>query len=150
MGESKVRLIVGAVLSGALLALYAFVLVEAIQFARAATGAKEPTDGAFWILHAIGGLVSALVAAQLAVVPEPGGTTKMRLFVLGGVEADKTATTIALVYLFVWLALGFAAVIFGLVRYENPVPELADFAKTWIGLALAAVYAYFGIKPAGK
>jgi hypothetical protein len=145
MANATVRLITGAVISGALLALYALVLVEAIQFARGASG-RPPTEGAYWILQTIGGLVSALVTAQLALAPRPGDGGGARLFVLGGVPAGKAATAIALLYLAVWLALGFAAVVFGLVRYQQLVPPLADFAREWIGLALAASFAFFGIR----
>jgi fumarate reductase subunit D len=147
MADKTIRLIAGALIAGALLGLYAFVLVEAIQYARGK--GESPTEGAFWILHTIGGLVSALVAAQLAVTPRPGDTGRVRLFVLGGMPADTMATIIAVLYLAVWLALGFAAVIVGLVDYKHEVVRLADFAKAWIGLALAAAYAYFGIRAPG-
>jgi len=143
MGNETVRLIVGAAISGALLGLYGFVLFDAIQYARGASP-KFPTEGAFWVMNTIGGLVSALVAAQLALAPRPG--EQARLFVLGGAPADTKATAIALLYLGVWLVLGFAAVIFGLIRYEHVLLPLADFAKAWIGLAVAAAYAFFGLR----
>jgi hypothetical protein len=144
MADTGTRLFVGGILSGALLALYGYVLVLAILYAIDARK-TEPTAGAYWILHAIGGLVSALVAAQLAVA---GGTGKAsNLFVLGNVPAEGGAATLALIYLGVWLILGLAAVVCGLVQYKREVPPLADFAKAWIGLALAAAYAYFGVRP---
>lgn len=151
--DEKVRLFVGALISGILLLLYAYVLGDAISYAwgwkdELAAGKRVPTDGALWILQALGSLVSALVAAQLAVAPRPGDARR-GLFVLGGAEG-KPATIIALAYLLVWLALGFVAVIAGLVHYKYAVPALADFAKGWLGLAMAAAYAYFGIKAAGQ
>jgi len=146
MGNERVRLIVGAAIAGTLLGLYGFVLVEAILYAKGVMQ-RPPTDNAFWVMHAIGGLVSALVAAQLAVTPLTN--QRARLFVLGGAQADTPATIIALVYLGVWLVLGFAAVIFGLVNASHDVPQLADFAKAWIGLAVAAAYAFFGMSASG-
>lgn len=152
--EEKVRLLVGALVSGVLLLLYAYVLGDAIAYAWGwkdglRAGHQLPTEGAFWILQTIGSLVSALVTAQLAVAPRPGDPGKAELFLLGGAEG-KWATIIALAYLAVWLLLGFAAVIAGLVHYEHSVPELAAFAKAWIGVAVAAAYAYLGIKAPGR
>lgn len=142
MNQDRIRLIVGAAIAIVLLGLYAYALVEAICLAYEGGNPKQLPDGTSFLLHMLGGLVSAVVAARLAVtergkVPESERTG----------SDDRLATIVSLLYLGAWLALGVAAVSVGIVEQWNKVTALTDFAKAWIGLAIAAAYAYFGIQP---
>jgi hypothetical protein len=46
-----------------------------------------------------------------------------------------------------WIGMGFAAFVVGELWFPDKVPALTTFAEAWLGLAVAAGYAYFGIEP---
>ncbi|MFL6856936.1 MAG: hypothetical protein ACJ8EB_03395 [Allosphingosinicella sp.] len=139
------RIVVGGLVAGALLALYVYVLVLAVLYAVGITH-KEPTANAFWILQTIGALVSALVTAVLALAANgstgSGGATKLHVL---GVPAEGPVAILAIAYLVAWLACGFVAVVVGLLQYKVEVPQLGAYARAWIGVAIVAAYAYFGL-----
>jgi hypothetical protein len=47
----------------------------------------------------------------------------------------------------VWVFNGLVALIIGVMLFPNANQTLSDAGTTWLGLAVAAGYAYFGIKP---
>jgi hypothetical protein len=102
-------------------------------------------EGMAQALSLIGGLVSALVIAELAVT-KPGE--------LPAVGAIRTAAApnppallkaISLVYVLVWIAAGFLAFIQG-VYHPTVLPALTTLGQAWLGLAVASAYAYFGLQ----
>ena len=147
MAQANTRLIVGGMIAALFLALYGCVLVWAILYAQGLVDRLPGTD-AFYVMNIVGGLVSAVVVAELAITATgsaPGGGTLMAS--PAAAAATPGPQRLATVYVFVWLALGVAALVFGLMARGRDVPQLMEFAKTWLGLAIAAAYAYFGIKP---
>lgn len=77
MTNDKLRLFVGAIISLVLLGFYAYTLLQAIGYAaslppRPGPAGPPPTDNAYWVLQMIGALVSALVAAELALTARGG------------------------------------------------------------------------------
>jgi membrane associated rhomboid family serine protease len=56
------------------------------------------------------------------------------------------------IFIFVWLVCGVITVIFGFILSGEKefVPPFTAAAKAWFGVAIAAVYAYFGIRPNGS
>ncbi len=150
MSQSSTRLIVGAIIAALFLALFGFVLIEAILYAQKMSP-DAPSEEAFYIMNVVGGLVSAVVVAELAVTAT-GDAPAGRMF--APARAAGTSDSVApgprlfaILYVFVWLALGAAALLFGFMDYEVKVPPLIEFAKTWLGFAIAAAYAYFGLQP---
>jgi predicted metal-binding membrane protein len=99
-------------------------------------------------LSIIGGLISALVVAELAITP-PGETPIGRAFgvTATGEPLRKTKFLVSL-YLIIWLVTGVYAFMIGL--RETGIQALSDLGQTWFGLAIAALYAYFGLKPQGR
>jgi hypothetical protein len=102
-------------------------------------------EGMAQALSVIGGLISALVIAELAIT-KPGE--------LPAVGAVRTAAApnppallkaISLVYVLVWIAAGFWAFIQG-VYHPTVLPALTTLGQAWLGLAVAAAYAYFGLQ----
>src|SRR5262249_4790479 len=98
----------------------------------------------------IGGLVSALVIAELAVT-KPGEAPIARA--IGGESAGPTLnwtlTLVTMIYLGVWGIAGLAADVVG-TMWERAEPQPpTDLGQSWLGLAVAAAYSYFGISPAG-
>jgi hypothetical protein len=148
MSQSSTRLVVGGIIAALFLGLFGYILIHAILYAQKLWPTPPSADG-FYLMNIIGGLVSAVVVAELALTAT-GGVPTGRTF---APEADADSAgpqprRLAIIYVFVWLALGMAALLFGLLNRQVDVQPLIDFAKTWVGLAIAAAYAYFGIQPA--
>ena len=150
MGNTK--LLFGALIAIILLGLYAYSLIEAIQLALSdQPGAFSP--GLSHTLATVGGLVSALVIAELAIT-KPGDKPGVRELVAAdpaapapSARAKRTAGLIGVIYVLVWIALGLAAYVVGAMLHPEKVQALTDFGQSWLGLAVAAGYSYFGISP---
>lgn len=102
------------------------------------------SEGVNVILNLVGGLVSALVVAELAIT-QPGEFPSAQI-----VRRRSTKPGIAKIvstgFIVVWLLGGAVAVLMYLL-YPNAIPTtLSEFAKAWLGLALASAYSYLGIK----
>jgi hypothetical protein len=146
------RAIFGGALAVVLLIFYVYAVWYACLAAACVGGSTGCTGyspqlpaGVGVILTVVGGLLSALAIAELA-VSDPGSIPTGRLVTgplpaLGGAMAIITA-----VYLTVWMICGVAMVIVGLLRFPDAVPVLTEAAKGWLGLAVGAAYAYFGLK----
>lgn len=159
----NVKLLLGGVLSFALLGLYIYSIVQAIRVAgecaERAAAVKNHTPNAelcdaqksnlgnvSLILNLIGGLISATVVGVLAAT-KPNDLPAKGLFATNiGEVVEGISAYLPLIYILVWVGCGMAMVVFGLLVYEDdPAPPLTAQAKAWLGAAVAAVYAYFGI-----
>ncbi|MEO7838053.1 MAG: hypothetical protein ABIU06_01750 [Anaerolineales bacterium] len=153
------KFVMGSLLAIALLVGYVYFIYSAIAIVRCATteGCTERkltdfTDQMAFGLTSIGGLISALVTAELAIT-KPNKSPQARIFdsKIALQQRDSTLTRIVSVvtwaYLIIWLVAGGAAVLVGYFQHAKVLQPLTDFAQAWMGIALAAVYAYFGIDP---
>lgn len=147
------KIVFGGLVAIILLGLYVYATVYSILAAQCLAGgactqySKDLNDGVATILNLVGGLVSALVIAQLAVtapnaapgasLTDPQTTTEF---------TKKIVTIVSVAYVAVWLACGLASLVVGYLRYPNLVPQLTASAKSWLGLAVAAGYAYLGLR----
>jgi hypothetical protein len=105
------------------------------------------TDGMITALTLIGGLVSALVIAELAIT-RPGHTPGARTLEGGtSTRVTNTVKIVTAVYLLVWVAAGLSAFVVGYMQHPKVLQPLTDLGQSWLGLAVAAAYVYFGIKP---
>jgi hypothetical protein len=148
------KLAFGGVISLILLALYVYSVWLAILVVNCVSGSgctAHPlthfTDGMVQALTLIGGLVSALVIAELALTV-PGEAPMARA--LDSSASSTKQTTLKVVtglYLFVWLCAGLAAYFVGQMQHPKVLQPLTDLGQSWLGLAVAAGYAYFGIRP---
>jgi hypothetical protein len=142
----------GAGLALALLAIYttaAMVMILAILEAcpdtpDCATLSDRFGHGYIYVLTTVGGLVSALVVGQLGAA-HPGelpgaaqraGQSRLRRIASG---------TVIAIYLIVWAGVGFASLIVGVMLYPDAISTVSDMGTVWLGLAVSAGYAYFGI-----
>jgi hypothetical protein len=99
------------------------------------------------IVTIIGGLVSALVISSLTIAA-PGDSPATTLMEQGSSEwAKQILNWMVIAYLFVWLGTGLMALVVGVMIYPNANSTLGDIGTTWLGLAVASAYAYFGLKP---
>src|SRR5215203_3603821 len=81
--------------------------------------------------------------AQLSVT-EPGKPPTLGSFRPEGRAATMVTGVVAL-YLLAWIATGLAALVVGVMLYPKVNQTLADIGTTWLGLAVSAAYAYFGL-----
>jgi hypothetical protein len=150
------RQLFGGLLSVILLLLFLFVLWEAFQAAAAviACGGDtscvrdarvhfgSPMEGA---LNTIGGLISAIVIAELAIT-KPTEIPAARLFAAVGAPPSGTgAKSAAVAYLSVWVLTGLAAYVWASLLHPDVLKPLTDYGNAWFGLAVASGYAYFGV-----
>lgn len=149
------KLLFGGLIAVILLGLYEYTVYEAIMVVTciAKSGCTQFTldDFTMGFAHAmnlIGGLVSALVIAQLAIT-EPGKAPVGREVSVAapGWEASWTLTIVTSLYLLVWVATGLAAYVVGTMWWPGKLQPLTDLGQGWLGLAVAAAYAYFGLSP---
>lgn len=104
-------------------------------------------DGLLFVVTSIGALVSALVVATLAKAP-PGGEIE----IAGATTAsrgDRFSHRMPWIYLGVWLLIGTAAVVVGVLMYPEVNQSVSDLGTAWLGTAITAAYAYFGIEAPG-
>jgi hypothetical protein len=105
------------------------------------------TDGTVFVFTTVGGLISALVVAALAKTT-PGNNPSEHLHDFGlGPDLEKRASLLVVIYLAVWMLTGVTALVVGVMLFPSASKTLSDAGTTWLGLAVAAGYAYFGIRP---
>lgn len=146
------KLIMGGLIAVILLGLYVYSVVFGIAVVDCLSTpgctrytASSFTDGMVQALTTIGGLVSALVIAELAITP-PQKPVMARA--ITGDDTPKTKSIIKWVtglYLLVWVATGFASYLVGQIQHPKVLQPLTDVGQAWLGLAVAAAYAYLGI-----
>lgn len=97
-------------------------------------------------LSIIGGLVSALVIAEMAVTKTGEAPAARMLADDASARSKNILKVVTMVYILVWLVAGLVAFMKGMY---NPavLPPLTSVGQSWLGLAVAAAYAYFGLKP---
>lgn len=152
MKDLDTKTLFGSIIAVCLLALYVYALSKAICVAWFGADGDVLREGVARTLATVGGLVSALVIAKLAVT-RPRENPAPQLFFAAGGAASETqeriqslADAIAIIYVAVWIGMGFFAFIVGELWFPDKVPALTTFAEAWLGLAVAAGYAYFGLE----
>ena len=147
------RAFFGALIAGLLLALYVYLVIEGASAVTCAIQANcsgplptEFTPEMTAALSVVAGLVSALVIAELSIT-EPGkAPVAQALDKNSSVNATRLVKAVAGLYLLVWVAMGSWALLIGL-KHASVLPAITNLGQAWFGLAIAAAYAYFGIKP---
>lgn len=143
----------GAALALILLLLFAGATLDWIYEILQKDGAEvTKTSGYIYVLTTVSGLVSALVIAQLSVT-KPGAVPTLAGMRPESAGGALTVNIVVAIYLLVWMLTGLAALVVGVML--SPVDAqgvatnrtIADLGTTWLGLAVSAAYAYFGISP---
>lgn len=147
------QLIFGGAIAIILLVFYAWAIISgacAVGHSSlpcsSIVGFTEPIQ---YVLNLIGALISATVVAVLGATKR-GNYPQLQLFkneIEGSLQ--RLAVIMPSLYIAVWLVFGTFMFTFGFFLYPDgdPVPAFAAHAKAWLGTAIAAVYAYFGITP---
>ncbi len=98
------------------------------------------------ILTTVGGLVSALVISELAATRPGANPTDRYITSKTPPGIRKAVNIVAALYLSSWIIVGLSAIIVGVV-YPGINRTITDVGTTWLGLAVASAYSYFGIRP---
>jgi len=130
---------VSAVIAVLLLGMYSYA-VWTVCWAPG-TAPSAPIDT---VLSLVGALVAALVIAVLAITP-PATSPGRTLAAAAGGRAEAVANWVVNLYLLVWLVCGIALVVTWM-RVPDATAAVVSAAKSWLGLAIAAAYAFFGLK----
>jgi len=156
--KEQIRDLVAQLIPIVLLSIYVFAIVMAISSTTQAARLCDTNalcaqnyharriEGVNLILNVIGGLVSALVIAELAIT-RPGDLPTAEILQKRVARASKRVVKIvSTVFVIVWLVGGTASLVM-YILYPNAIPAaLSEFAKAWLGLAIASAYSYLGIR----
>lgn len=147
----------GPIVAAVLLGIYCYLVWSAITIVTdcgTAAGCQPPAgeqynDQMASSLALIGGLVSALVIAVLAAT-KPGEAPGLHVLSADKQQHASARTKMVLravtgLYLTVWLIAGLSAFFVGYLWHPNILPALTDLGQGWLGIAVGAGYAYFGI-----
>ena len=140
------KLLVGGLIALTLLGLYVYAVSRALLLVWY-PGSGSLTSGDLLALTTIGGLVSALVIAKLAVTA-PGAVPTISTSAQPGRishAATQAAPLVIGLYMIIWAAVGVTAFVVGVMQHPGQVQSLTDLGQSWLGLAVASAYAYFGL-----
>lgn len=141
------RALFGGIIAIVLLGIYAWLIGAAANVALCAGPLCPAFNGGMaQALSVTTGLVSALVIAELAVTPAGAVPAAHLLAAPAGPRARTWLAWISTVYVIIWLVAGLAAFVIGLQRPDS-LPALTNAGQGWFGVAVAAAYAYLGVKP---
>lgn len=155
--RETVKYIFGGLIPVILLGFYVFAIVRSIQTTQQVVDRcnnnvscmqknRVSSEGFETVLNVVGGLVSALVVAELAITQRGELPSAQILQRNASKPSKKVATVISMAYIITWLLCGVASVAV-YILHPNAVPlELSEFAKSWLGLAIASAYSYLGIR----
>jgi len=135
-----------ALLTILMLALYAGLVVSLIFQAANCHGTCEVEQRTIFAVNSVQSLVSALVISVLA-ISKSEHSLNLQFLGIASPQAEK----VAIAYVLTWLLVGSAAFVYG--QFILPEAQikmfsiLVDVGTAWFGLAIAAAYAYLGIKP---
>lgn len=141
------KVLFGGIIVILLLVLYATSVGYAIWIVLSDTSISKFSSGFSLVISTIGGLVSALVISELAITGT-GETPGMRLLEQNAsVDSQEILKVVTWTYLAIWLLAGLLSFIVGVMIYPDVLADLTTLGKSWLGLAAAAAYSYFALKP---
>ncbi|MEN8202739.1 MAG: hypothetical protein ABFS28_09105 [Bacteroidota bacterium] len=97
-----------------------------------------------WTINIIGGLVAAVIIANLA-VSKPGEAPLSQLENMSEAYGRNFMVAVIWIYVIIWLIVGLAAFLTGVIFRPEACEPLNELGKTWLGILLGSAYAWFGI-----
>jgi hypothetical protein len=98
-----------------------------------------------WVANVVGGLVAGVIIANLA-LSKPGETPVTQVREISIQYGQKLLKTVIWSYIAVWLLIGIAAFLVGVILFPDVNATLNEIGKYWLGILLGSAYAWFGIK----
>jgi hypothetical protein len=146
--SSKGKEILFGVIACLLLLIYIFTLGEIIL----SVYKWDPKAGEFisnvnavWVVNLIGGIVSAVVIGNLA-ISNPGETPVSQVSEIAEAYGKSLMKTVVWIYIIAWLLIGLGSFYVGVIKCPDVYNTLNEIGKSWLGILVGAVYAWFGIK----
>jgi hypothetical protein len=145
----KYKVIIGGMIAYILLLLYtgiaAYIIIKVLECAGDASCSKlDLRQGLVYVLTTVGGLVSALVVSRMTTTT-PGSDPAVFTHFKDG--QPLVVNVIVWCYLIIWTFTGLASLVVGVIIFPDICKTLSDIGTTWLGMAVAAGYAYFNIDP---
>jgi hypothetical protein len=143
----KIREIAGSILAVGLLIFYVLVVWQMISEVKDWIHGNDPisfSGGKYWIVNAIGGLISAVVITTLG-ISKPGGAPIGSVRELSRALGEVLMGIVTIMYITIWVILGCFVIYYGVIESPEASATLNEMGKAWFGLFIGAVYAYLGI-----
>jgi hypothetical protein len=98
-----------------------------------------------WVANVVGGLVAGVIIANLA-LSKPGETPVSQVREISRQYGKKLLKSVIWSYITVWLLIGTAAFLVGVILLPDVNSTLNEIGKYWLGILLGSAYAWFGVK----
>lgn len=131
-----------------LLLIYSFTLGHMILKVMnwdMANGNLVFNNNIIWVANVVGGLVAGVIIANLA-LSKPGETPVTQVREISREYGKKLLKTVIWSYIAVWLLIGTAVFLVGVIFFPEVNNTLNEIGKYWLGILLGSAYAWFGIK----
>ena len=99
---------------------------------------------AVWVVNLLGGIVSGVVIGNLA-VSNPGETPLAQVQTITIAYGKRLMQIVVWTYIGVWLLIGTGAFYVGVIKCPDVFETLTEIGKSWLGILVGALYAWFGI-----
>ena len=131
----------------ALLLLYAITVGYMVRAVWSHSGGDplEFSPGIVMVATGVGGLVSAYVVAVLAVTSR-GDVPNLLRANAGASRSGGPGTLVSGAFLLVWFGVGVSTFVVGFMLKPDANQTVSDLGSSFFGVALAAGYAYMGLK----
>ena len=139
----------GGIISIIVLIIYVILIGYALWLVFSVPGDDPTTDFTAVMSQAlavIGGLISALIISVLAVNKKGEAIGKHLFRAVTDENLKIKLESLVKIYISIWIVIGLIAFFVSLFHPEQ-VPSLTTLGQAWLGLAVSASYAYFGLEP---
>jgi hypothetical protein len=143
----KNREILSGIIACILLLIYVLALGSLIiQVIKSGSEPVVPAENILWIINLIGGIVTGVVIANLAVT-RPGETPMTQVRNMAAAYGHSLMQTVVWIYIGVWLVSGLFTFYIGVISHPDISGTLTEIGKAWLGILAGAAYAWFGTEP---
>lgn len=146
--NSREKEIILGIIAVVLLLIYVFTLgrlIVSVYGWDPQAGDFTVNQNTLWVVNLIGGLVSAVVVGNLALAGT-GGTPDSQVREMMKAYGAGLMKGMVWAYIIMWLLIGAASFYVGVIRCPDVFEPLNGMGKTWLGILVGALYAWFGIK----
>jgi len=146
--NSREKEIMLGIIAVVLLLIYVFTLgrlIISVYGWDPMAGDFTANQNTLWVVNLIGGLVSAVVVGNLALAGT-GGTPDSQVREMMKAYGARLMKGMVWSYIIMWLVIGAASFYVGVIRCPDVFEPLNAMGKTWLGILVGALYAWFGIK----
>lgn len=140
--------ILNGIIAIILLMIYSFTLgymILTVSKWDQAGGDLVFNNNIIWVANVVGGLVAGVIIANLA-LSKPGETPVSQVREISKEYGQMLMKTVIWIYIAVWLLIGIAAFLVGVIFFPEVNNTLNEIGKYWLGILLGSAYAWFGIK----